>query len=299
MALTMAMLTLKSEADQKLRESGSGVPRDLVVFPRIDQKTCLKSIYTANLTPLVVEPVIEGDECRTNVKEIEKLLSSPPTADRILCVLSTTSTFAPRVYDSVVEIAELCQKFNVAHVINSAYGLQCSRISSDIVQADKKGRVDVLISSTDKNFMVPVGGSILYAPAPKDKSQKVNIIQKINKFYPGRASGAPIMDLFITYLEMGEINFKELLRQRKENFNYLKEELEKVAEKVGERVLQTTKNNKISIAFTLTSLNDQVFTPNNIDATFFGSYLFHRRVSGVRVCVNSRGKAAKVGMSTF
>lgn len=150
-------------------------------------------------------------------------MSSDSTKDRVLCVLSTTSTFAPRVYDSIVEIAELCKKYNVAHVINSAYGLQCSRISSDIVQADKKGRVDVLISSTDKNFMVPVGGSILYAPASKDKNDKVNIIQKINKFYPGRASGAPIMDLFITYLEMGEVNLRQLLKERKENFAYLKE----------------------------------------------------------------------------
>lgn len=65
-------------------------------------------------------------------------------------------------------------------------------------------------------------------------------------------------------------------------------------EQHGERVLET-KNNKISIAATLTKLDDQVFKPNNIDATFFGSYLFHRRVSGVRVCANSKGKVTKFG----
>ena len=75
--------------------------------------------------------------------------------------------------------------------------------------------MDIIISSTDKNFMVPVGGSIIYSPQPpksKIEGQEVGIIQKINKFYPGRASGAPIMDLFITYLEMGEITLKDLLR---------------------------------------------------------------------------------------
>jgi O-phospho-L-seryl-tRNASec:L-selenocysteinyl-tRNA synthase len=50
-------------------------------------------------------------------------------------------------------------------VINSAYGLQCSKISSEIVRADQLGIVDIIVSSTDKNFMVPVGGSILYNTA--------------------------------------------------------------------------------------------------------------------------------------
>jgi hypothetical protein len=62
----------------------------------------------------------------------------------------------------------------------------------------------------------------------------------------------------------------------------------------GERVL-ITKNNKISIACTLTTLNTKVFQPNNINATYFGSYLFSRRVSGVRVVNSSFGKQATIG----
>lgn len=54
--------------------------------------------------------------------------------------------------------------------------------------------------------MVPVGGSIIYCPKKKD------LVEEINKFYPGRASGAPIIDLFITYLQMGETNLKALLK---------------------------------------------------------------------------------------
>lgn len=52
MAITISLLTLKSQNPSK----------EFVIFPRIDQKTCLKSIYTANLTPIVVEPIHVGDE---------------------------------------------------------------------------------------------------------------------------------------------------------------------------------------------------------------------------------------------
>jgi O-phospho-L-seryl-tRNASec:L-selenocysteinyl-tRNA synthase len=54
--------------------------------------------------------------------------------------------------------------------------------------------------------MVPVGGSIVYSPKKKD------IVDKINKFYPGRASSGPIFDLFVTFLEMGETKLKQLLK---------------------------------------------------------------------------------------
>ena len=131
--------------------------------------------------------------------------------------------------------------------------------------------------------MVPVGGSIIYGPVKK------HWIEKINKFYPGRASAGPLMDLFLTFLQMGEINLRSLLAERKQNYTYLKEELTRVAEKHGERVL-TIPGNKISMACSLTALNESVFKPNGIKATYFGSYLFSRRVSGVRVIDSSDGK---------
>ena len=67
--------------------------------------------------------------------------------------------------------------------------------------------------------MVPVGGSIIYAPVKK------HLIEKINKFYPGTASAAPLMDLFLTYLQMGETTLRSLLAERKQNYAYLKEQL--------------------------------------------------------------------------
>lgn len=132
-------------------------------------------------------------------------------------ILSTTSCFAPRVYDDVQSIAKLAKENDVCHIINSAYGLQCTRVASDISEACKVGRVDIIISSTDKNFLVPVGGSILYSP----QKPKNGIIEKVNKFYPGRASAAPIMDLFITFLQMGDTKLKQMIKERKENFAFL------------------------------------------------------------------------------
>ena len=54
----------------------------------------------------------------------------------------------------------------------------------------KNGNVDLIISSTDKNFMVPVGGNLIYS-----KDEK--LIEKVKKNYPGRASISPLLDLFV------------------------------------------------------------------------------------------------------
>lgn len=62
----------------------------------------------------------------------------------------------------------------------------------------------------------------------------------------GRASASPAMDVFITLLSLGINGYKHLISQRKEMYKYMREELQKVATKHGERLLET-KNNPISI----------------------------------------------------
>ena len=57
----------------------------------------------------------------------------------------------------------------------------------------KNGNVDLIISSTDKNFMVPVGGNLIYS-----KDEK--LIEKVKKNYPGRASISPLLDLLFIYI---------------------------------------------------------------------------------------------------
>ena len=133
----------------------------------------------------------------------------------------------------------------------------------------RSGRVDVVVQSTDKNLMVPVGGAIL---AVSDKK----ILKRIAEFYPGRASFAQSMDILITLLSMGSNEYKCMLKERKECFLYLKSELQKLAEIYNEKVLETP-NNPISIAFTLSKFGNV-----KKDLTEIGSMLFTRLVSGVR-----------------
>ena len=65
----------------------------------------------------------------------------------------------------------------------------------------------LVVQSTDKNFMVPVGGAIVWSPTKK-------FIDNLSLTYPGRANMNPILDLFITLLSMGEIGYRNLLENR-------------------------------------------------------------------------------------
>ena len=266
MSLTLCLLTLSKQKPKATH----------VIISRIDQKTCLKSITAANLTPIVVEPKLQGAALTTDIKAMTERIETLGS-DSILCVFSTTSCFAPRHPDDVEIIAMLCKDKDIHHIINNAYGIQCSKINEMMIQSHKKGRVDLVVQSTDKNFMVPVGGSIVF-------SSNAKLIEEVGKIYPGRASMGPIMDLFITLLSMGKRKYLELIKERKENFVYFKSKLTEVLESKGEKVLETP-NNRISIAFTIGQLCKK--DKFGGDATFFGSYLYKRRVMGARVVSNT------------
>ena len=131
MTLSICMQTLRA----------SNPTAKYVVWPRIDQKSCFKSILTAGLTPLIVDCKLENGELRTDIEVIRQHLQMH--GRDILCILSTTSCFAPRQPDQVDEIAKLCREYNVGHVINNAYGLQCNYICKLINRAAVVGRVDM------------------------------------------------------------------------------------------------------------------------------------------------------------
>jgi O-phospho-L-seryl-tRNASec:L-selenocysteinyl-tRNA synthase len=135
-----------------LRQEG----KDVVLWSRIDQKSCFKAVQTAGLKCVVVPTRIEMDEVVTDLDAMESLLNK--YEGRILAVITTSSCFAPRVPDHVDKVAKLCaQHDGVAHVINNAYGLQCKKTCKLISRACVVGRVDAVVCSTDKNFLVPVG----------------------------------------------------------------------------------------------------------------------------------------------
>ena len=148
-----------------------------------------------------------------------------------------------------------------------------------IQEASRKGRVDAFVQSTDKNFLVPVGGAII---GSFDK----NLLDRISKMYPGRASASSIMDVMITLLSLGMAGYKQLITQRKEMYSYLKEELGKLAARHDERLLDT-KGNPISMGMTLQCLSHQ---HDNKQVTMLGFMLFLRNVSGTRVITTTETK---------
>lgn len=84
---------------------------------------------------------------------------------------------------------------HAAHVVNNAYGVQSSKCVHELEQAMRRGRVDAVVQSLDKNFLMPVGGALVCSPSKK-------VVAQIATFYPGRASNAPALDFFITMLQM-------------------------------------------------------------------------------------------------
>lgn len=161
LSLSLVLLTLldnrKKELAKRLASAGDATsaaesPR-FAIWSRVDQKSCYKSLLSAGLTPVVVEPLLVGDELVTDVEGIRAAIERcGPTA--VVAVVTTASCFAPRAPDDVVEVARMCKAAGVPHLINNAYGLQVSSICHALNEACRVGRVDAIVSSTDKNFMV-------------------------------------------------------------------------------------------------------------------------------------------------
>lgn len=145
--------------------------------------------------PIIIDTVLEGDQLITNTDAIKVKLQELG-AEKVVCILTTTSCFAPRACDILDSVATLCKEHAVPHVVNNAYGLQTTYCMREIQKANRyihkyiilisihkintfrKGRVDVFVQSTDKNLMVPVGGTII---AGFNKQ----LVESISKIYPG------------------------------------------------------------------------------------------------------------------
>ena len=263
MSVALTLLALR-----KLR----GPKAKYVVWPRIDQKSCLKAVSTAGATPLVVENILEGDELRTDVDGVRKRILEVG-AENVLCVLSTTSCFAPRGVDKLLDLGRLCSELDVPHICNNAYGVQCKQCMKGISSASRHGRLDAFVQSTDKNFLVPVGGAVV---ATCSSTHGKALLSKLSATYPGRASVAPILDLFCTLLHLGADGWSGLLAKREALLPSFKERLSAVAHAHGERLLATP-HNTISMAVTLTSGG------GGKPMTAMGAQLWVRLISGARI----------------
>ncbi|XP_034757172.1 O-phosphoseryl-tRNA(Sec) selenium transferase isoform X2 [Etheostoma cragini] len=251
---------------------------------KLTNSVVLDILKLSGFEPVVVENVLEGDELRTDLEAVECKIKELG-AENILCVHSTTSCFAPRVPDRLEELAAVCAKHNIPHIVNNAYGVQSSKCMHLIQQGARVGRIDAFVQSLDKNFMVPVGGAII---AGFDES----FIQEISKTYPGRASASPSLDVLITLLTLGASGYKKLLSERKEMYLFLAQELKSLASAHGERLLHTP-HNPISLAMSLDGLQ----ADSDKAVTQLGSMLFTRQVSGARVI--ALGKEQTISGHTF
>lgn len=284
--------------------------RDIVIWSRIDQKSCYKAILSAGLTCIVLptrRAHPDTDEVSTDLQALKEALDRH--GHTVLAVVTTTSCFCPRVPDEVDAVAKIIQAWNaannhattsdtnhgggkegagVSHVINHAYGLQCRATNNLLNRACVVGRVDAIVCSTDKNFLVPVGGALVLSPA-------ADVIESVQKCYPGRASASPMVDLFITLLSMGLNGYKEILEERVRLTKLFQARFKEVAEAFGEQMLNCPRNT-ISFGITLDnlvpsnrnmcgdtnkSLNSE--QERNKLITKFGSMLFTRCISGTRV----------------
>ena len=273
MTLMLVLLTLRQQRPKA----------SYVIWPRIDQKSCFKCMVSAGYTPIIIENVLVGDELQTDMAGIAKAIEEHGP-DEIVCVLTTTSCFAPRGIDKVADVAVLCAKNGIPHVINNAYGIQSRMCMVKIENAIKAGRVDAFVQSTDKNFMVPVGGAIV-------ASSNADFVSQVAETYPGRGSSTPALDVFVTLLSLGWSGYSRLVEERQRMYDHLLSSVQKVAEDNGERVM-VTRNNPISIGMTLCTL-----TSDAHGWTELGSMLFCRGVSGVRVV--APGNAKQIGPHTI
>ncbi|XP_053969398.1 O-phosphoseryl-tRNA(Sec) selenium transferase isoform X1 [Anastrepha ludens] len=243
-----------------------------VLWSRIDQKSCFKSIITAGLTPLIVEPKLHNDGAlSTDLHTFEQKVDDVG-AENILCFCTTTSCFAPRNCDDIIEVAKLAARHAVPHLVNNAYGLQSTFLTHQLEQAQRLGRLDLFVQSTDKNLLVPVGGAII-------AGFNEQLVHSVAKAYPGRASSAQTLDVLMTLLSLGREGYMKLVKERKINFDYLRMRLFEFAERHGEQVIET-KGNPISLALSLKQLQDA-----GAELTKFGSMLYTRGISGARVVV--------------
>ncbi|CAI4223519.1 unnamed protein product [Auanema sp. JU1783] len=249
-----------------------------VVWLRIDQKSCFKSIIHAGFKPIIVEPKREEDALVTDVEAVNTILER--RSKEILCVMSTMSCFAPRSPDSVEAIAAICQLYNVPHLVNNAYGLQSEECRRRINSAKSSGRIDAIVQSLDKNFQVPVGGAIIAVC-------KKNSLNNIAEFYPGRASAVPSRDFVLTMLHQGIKGLMNTFETQQQLFHKMKRELRSFAELIGECVYEVD-DNQISLAMTLSSISAE-------DQTLFGSVLFSRGITGARVVASTTTASAIAG----
>jgi O-phospho-L-seryl-tRNASec:L-selenocysteinyl-tRNA synthase len=262
MSLSLALGALKtyqSESNHK----------QTVLVPQIDHKSLLKSIDLMGFKTKIIPGQIFGDAVRIPIDDVIKNFD-----DDCFAIISLTSFFPPREHDDIKGISKFAQENNLIHIVINAYGVQSPEWMALIRSAIDAGRVDVIIQSTDKNFLTPVGGAVIASPL-KEK------IVKVSQAYAGRASATPVVNFLISMLSLGIKGYQKLIGEQQQNRKILETKLRQIAEKLNERILDIY--NPVAVALSLENMKeDQLYA--------LGGALYNLRVTGPRV-YNPKEKA--------
>jgi O-phospho-L-seryl-tRNASec:L-selenocysteinyl-tRNA synthase len=233
--------------------------KNVIVYPRVDHQSPMKGLHLVGLHVRMIESIVSGDAVNTPIENIRNAVDLKTAA-----IMSTTSFFPPREPDDIKAIARLAEEKEVFHIINNAYGVQSEKTMKLIQGAIDAGRVDLIVQSTDKNFLTPIGGAIVASPTPE-------LIDMVAQAYPGRASAAPIVQFLSAILSLGINGYKKLRTEQVNNRQYLEKILTELATSHDERLLNVY--NPIAVAMTL----------NNHKAKQVGAHMYTQRVTGPRV----------------
>ncbi|NHI82972.1 MAG: O-phosphoseryl-tRNA(Sec) selenium transferase [Candidatus Thorarchaeota archaeon] len=230
-----------------------------VLYPRVDHESPKRGIAMAGLKEMEIPTILEGEAVCADLSALTKAIKD----NKAVAILATTTFFPPRESDPVKEIARLCQDASIPFVINNAYGVQSNEVMKAISSAIDAGRVDAIVQSSDKNFLTPVGASIVVSPHQES-------IEAISETYAGRATAAPVVQTLASLLSLGFSRYKALQEEQKANKKYLECRLDEIAEEVSQRVLSV--ENPVALAMTM----------DGLDVREIGGRLYNMRVTGPR-----------------
>ena len=230
-----------------------------VLYPRIDHTSPKRGISLSGLELIESPTVIRDDAVQADLGGLERLLET----NEDCVVLATTTFFPPRESDPIKEISKLCANHQAPLVVNNAYGVQSEAVMSTISAAIDAGSVDLIIQSGDKNFLTPVGSSIIVSPDE-------DTLRSVAETYAGRASAAPVVQTFAALLALGLNGYNRFRDEQVKCRSLLHNRMTEIAEKLNQRILKV--QNPIAVAMTI----------EGMDAGSLGGKLYNRRVTGPR-----------------
>ena len=226
MALALCLGALKPNWNDK-----NLLSKRTVLLPQIDHKSLLKGIDLMGMEIKIIEGKIFGDAVRIPINDIKANLDKDCFA-----VISLTSFFPPREHDDIKAISKFAEDNNLVHIVINAYGVQSPEWMRLIRSGIDAGRIDVIIQSTDKNILTPVGGALIASPDEK-------IIAKISQAYAGRASATPVVNFLISILSLGVEGYQQLIEEQQSNKKLLEEKLKAFAHKKKGKVIRSVQSN--------------------------------------------------------